>query len=164
MSSLHTTSPAPPPLLLRFRSSGFPARAPPCCVSRSSGFPARALSFKHLAPLAPGRGEGQGVRGQTPLPSSHSHTPDRHLFSREDAKPRRKTQRAVRDLAASMPHTRALPCPARPNARPKAPSRSSGFPARALSFKHLAPLAPGKGRGAGGEGSNTPPRFPQPHS
>jgi hypothetical protein len=33
-----------------------------------------------------------------------------------------------------MPHTRALPCPARLNARLKIPSRSSGFPARDLSF------------------------------
>ena len=87
-------------------------QAPATHPNRSSGFPARAL------PLCCTR-----RNAATPGLGPHCRWP----VSREDAKTRRKTQRAARKLAASMPHTRALPCPARPAATP----RSSGFPARA---------------------------------
>jgi hypothetical protein len=65
--------------------------------------------------------------------------------------------------AASIPPTRALPCPARLNGRLnrlKTPPRSSGFPARVLPFKRNSTPRPWKGRGDGGEGYSLPFHVP----
>jgi len=126
-------APSPPTPLPRFTG----ARGGLCvfCVPKNA-----------IATLAPGRGEGTGVRGiarPAQFPQLRSAAAFSTQFSsREDAKPRRETQRAGRELAASMPHTRAVPCPARLNVRLnrlKTPSRSSGFPARALFGRMLQP-------------------------
>ena len=121
------------------------APSPPTPLPRFTGARGGLRVFlcpeKRNSTPRPWKGRGDGGEGYS-LPF---HVPaaafSTQLISREDAKTRsregnRKGRReGLGKPAASMPHTRALPCPARLKARLKArlnaPPRSSGFPARA---------------------------------